>query len=85
MAKRYHSRPSELLAIDDAYSAYCLDEAVFTFCAGVEAKIEEVPMGKGKKAHEKRERAQKEVLQRLLKIKDKVKQKFRDPAEMMRR
>lgn len=29
MSKLYHSRPSELLGIsDDAYTAYCLDEAM---------------------------------------------------------
>ena len=27
MAQRYRKRPSELLCIDDGYTAYCLDEA----------------------------------------------------------
>ena len=27
MSKRYSARPSELLAVDDGYAAYCLDEA----------------------------------------------------------
>ena len=33
MAQRYRRRPSELLSIDDDYTAYCFDEAC-AFIAG---------------------------------------------------
>lgn len=84
VAQRYRVRPSELLDIPDTLTAYQLDEAVFIFCSGVEGAMNDIPMGKGKKASEKRERAQKEVFNRLMKLKETVKQKFRDPAEMMK-
>ena len=31
MAKTYRLRPSELLGVDDTYTAYCFDEACFYF------------------------------------------------------
>ena len=33
MSQTYRSRPSELLHIDDPYTAYCIDEAVFVYHA----------------------------------------------------
>ena len=36
MSRLYHSRPSEILGIDDEYTAYCLDEA----CALIISKID---------------------------------------------
>lgn len=31
MAKTYRLRPSELLGVEDSYTAYCFDEACFYF------------------------------------------------------
>lgn len=83
IAKRYHTRPSAFLALEDEYTAYCLDEAVFTFCAGVENKLEEVPTPKGKKGSERRQKNQAALLNKLLKMPEEPK-KFRDPADMMK-
>ena len=38
-AKAYRQKPSELLALDDPYTAYCLDEA----CLYIEALTQELP------------------------------------------
>lgn len=86
VAQRYHSRPSQLLAIDDPYAAYCLDEAVTTFCQGVEAKLEEVPTPKGKRGGERRQANQQRVLNKLLGVtpeETKPKQ-FKDPMELLK-
>lgn len=37
MAKSYNSRPSQLMAITDPYTAYCLDEA----CAYIMKELED--------------------------------------------
>lgn len=84
LATRYRVRPSELLDIEHSYDAYCLDEAVMTFCAGVEQKLEAVPTPKGKKGSERRQRNQQAMLNRVLGIEDKAPNKFKDPAEMMK-
>lgn len=39
-AKTWGCRPSELLAIEDDYVAYCLDQAVGYFGRSVEAELE---------------------------------------------
>jgi hypothetical protein len=85
MAQRYRTRPSELLELDDAYAAYCLDQAVLTFCAGVESKLDAVPTPKGKKGEERRQQNQTKLLQKLLGIEEKEEdkaKKFKDPAAM---
>lgn len=41
MSGRYNSRPSQLLNVKDAYIAWCLDEAVFTYGYGVEALLKQ--------------------------------------------
>lgn len=83
MAQRYRTRPSELLALEDPYVAWCFDEAVMTFVVGVEAKLEEVPTPRGKKGHEKRKKLQDDLLSKLLRM-PKPKLKFRDPADMIK-
>lgn len=86
MAQRYHSRPSELLDLDDAYASYCLDEAVLTFCAGVESKLNDVPTPKGKKGHDRRKANQDRLLKQLLQIEDTKKAaQFRDPADLFKK
>jgi hypothetical protein len=86
LAQRYRARPSELLSLDNAYDAYCLDEAVLTFCAGVESKLEAVPTPKGKNGHERRQRNQESLLHKLLGMEEEVQKnrKFRDPADMLK-
>lgn len=84
LATRYRVRPSELLDIEHPYDAYCLDEAVMTFCAGVEQKLEEVPTPKGKRGSERRQRNQQRMLNRVLGIQEQDVKKFRDPADMMK-
>lgn len=55
------------------------------FATGVESRIEAVPEQKGKKAGEKRQRMQQDVLDKLLGIKSKKpKQKYRDPADLLK-
>lgn len=85
MARRYTTRPSELLDLDDSYVAYCLDEAVLTFCAGVEGKLEEVKTPKGRRGPERRAKNQQALLNKLLKMPEDNKPKFRDPADLLRR
>lgn len=85
LAQRYHTRPSELLCIEDDYTAYCLDEAVMVFCAGVQGKVDDVPEGKGKKGPERRKRQQDALLKRLLRMPEEDRQKFKDPAQMLGR
>ena len=41
MSSRYHVRPSALVDIEDAYTAWCLDEAVFAYGMGVEAAMKQ--------------------------------------------
>jgi hypothetical protein len=42
MAKSLRTRPSELVAIDEAYAAYCFDEAVFVLGSYIESELEKV-------------------------------------------
>ena len=41
MGKQYQQRPSQLVGVNDAYSAYCLDESVYLFGMYVEAELHE--------------------------------------------
>lgn len=83
LARRYHSRPSELCGISHPLDAYQLDEAVFIFAAGVQAKLDAVPEGRGKKGPEKRARMQQSLLKELLRLPEEKKQ-FRDPADLLK-
>lgn len=47
-AKTFSCRPSELLAIDDSYAAYCFDSAVGQFGRSLDAELASVE-GKNKK------------------------------------
>lgn len=46
-AKTFRSRPSELLGVSDAFVAYCLDSAVYTFGRSLESELESIE-GKSK-------------------------------------
>lgn len=39
MATTYHCRPSDLLALDDPYARYCVDEAVYAWAVHVESSV----------------------------------------------
>jgi hypothetical protein len=41
MSSRYHVRPSTLVDLEDAHTAWCLDEAVFAYGMGVEAAMKQ--------------------------------------------
>lgn len=71
MANSLQERPSNLLAIEDEYVAFCFDEAVLTFGNDIEQQLENV---KGK--DEKQRKAQQEMLlNRILEGKS----QFREP------
>lgn len=71
MAQGLHCRPSEILRIEEWYPAYCFDEAVWSFGAGVEADIESIT-NKNPKTQETKRR------QRLLFLLDApVEERFR--------
>lgn len=87
LATRYNCRPSDLLELDDSYKAYCLDQAVLVFVAGVEKKIEDEPTPKGKRGDERRKANQQTLLNRLLRIPEEEKKaaSFKDPGSMFKR
>lgn len=67
----YHCRPSELLHIDDSYTAFCLDEAIGVFGLGVENELNSVEAKTEKEAARKRQ----QLLGKLLQLPDE--QRFR--------
>lgn len=77
LAKSMTVRPSQLLAIDDAYVAYCIDDAVMTFGEFIASKLNEV---KGKNA--KQIEGQRLLLLRRL-LSSEAKQQFRAPIATM--
>ena len=54
MAKEYSSRPSQLLGIEDPYSAWCLDDAVYAWGTHVEAELKRATTGAKNEAEAKR-------------------------------
>jgi hypothetical protein len=41
-SQEFKTRPSALLAVEDAYAAYCIDQAVYTFGSALQHELEEV-------------------------------------------
>lgn len=78
-AKTWGVRPSELLAIDDEYVAYCLDQAVGYFGRTLEAELEKA--GSDAKNEQEAEWKRKRILSDFL-GEDKKPQRgqFADPA-----
>lgn len=75
-ARRWQTRPSELLGIEDVYVAYCLDEAVLEFAAHIESELNNVKVkGDNQDILAKRREA---VLESLLT--GNVAKRFADPA-----
>lgn len=81
-AKTWNCRPSELMAIQDDYVAYCLDQAVGHFGRTVEAELDKV---EGKTAEERTHKRQR-VLERFLDLEDQKPSRgqFADPAAMFK-
>lgn len=75
-AKTWASRPSELLTIDDPYTAYCVDQAVAAWGNFVESELAKIEGNTSTDV----ERKQLARLNELL-GKEQVKGRFRDPAE----
>lgn len=48
-SRDWGKRPSELLAIDNTYIAYCVDEAVYQFGTAIEAEVNGLKRGKKEK------------------------------------
>lgn len=64
MAKTFSSRPSEFLGVSDGYTAYCLDNAVYTFGSTLESELKGV---EGKNKGEMKSKTER-VLQKWLGI-----------------
>jgi hypothetical protein len=54
-AKTWRVRPSELVSIEDPYTAYCFDEAIFTVGVTLEAELDEITDKKPERAQQKRD------------------------------
>lgn len=81
-ARTWHCRPSDLLAIDDEYVAYCLDQAVSYFGRMLEADLDGV---EGKDAEEQNWK-RKRILDRYLNGGEEKPSpgQFADPAAMFK-
>lgn len=82
-AKTWGVRPSELLAIDDSYVAYCLDQAVGYFGRTLEAELEKA--GSDAKNEDEAEWKRRKVLESFLGEEDKPQRGlYADPAAMFK-
>lgn len=79
-SKAYHTRPSELLRVEDSYLAFCFDEAVMMWGMFVENELDKI---EGKTSGEI-ERKRTRRLQVLMGEGDKPGQ-FADPAAMFKK
>jgi hypothetical protein len=78
-AKTWNCRPSNLLAIEDDYVAYCLDQAVGYFGRHLEAELEKA--GSDAKNDEEAQWKRQRVLDKYLGEEDKHQRgRFADPA-----
>lgn len=82
-AKTWNCRPSDLLAIEDTYVAYCLDQAVGYFGRHLESELEKA--GADAKSEQEGEWKRRAVLDKYFGEEDKPSSgRFADPAAMMR-
>lgn len=80
-AKTWNCRPSDLLAIEDDYVAYCLDQAVGYFGRHLEAELEKA--GSDTKTAEEAEHKRRLILDKYLGEEGKPQRGlFADPATM---
>lgn len=82
-AKTWNCRPSDLLAIEDSYVAYCLDQAVGFFGRHLDAELEKV--GSDAKNDEEAKWKRQQILDKYFEEEDKKPRpgRFADPAGMM--
>lgn len=79
-AKTWGCRPSELMALDDDYLAYCLDQAVGFIGRAIEAELDKVEAKNEAEGEHKRKR----VLAKFFDEEDKPSRGlYADPAMMM--
>lgn len=76
MATTYNCRPSTILCIEDEYSAFCLDQAVYHFGSTLNSRLEAV---EGKTAKDV-ERQRQRILDEVLFPGETPKGRFLDPA-----
>lgn len=81
-AKTWNCRPSDLLAIEDDYVAYCLDQAVGYFGRHLEAELGKVEA----KDHADAEWQQRRILERYLNDEEDkpIRGAYADPAAMFK-
>jgi hypothetical protein len=78
MAKTYKVRPSELFGIEDAYVAYCFDEAVAVWGLHVTSELEAIDGKNAKQIEARREKKFNELMGM------KPEKQFRDPASLFK-
>lgn len=82
-AKTWNCRPSDLLAIEDDYVAYCVDQAVGYFGRHLEGELERA--GSDAKTQDEAEWKQKQILDKYLGEEDKPQRGlYADPAAMLK-
>jgi len=80
-ARQWRVRPSEILGIDDAYVAYCLDEAVSDLAAFIEDELDKVKVkSDNPEVVRKRKMARLDAL-----LSGNVAKQFADPAAKAKR
>lgn len=55
-AKTFNCRPSELLDIDDPWTAYCLDSSIASYCNAAQNAVDSVEGKTDKETNRKRQR-----------------------------
>ena len=83
-AKLWKTRPSKLLAIEDEYVAYCLDEAISFFGGQLEYELDEASHGKVSKEERSARAKRQTVLDRVLGKIEGDKPAYADPATMFK-
>lgn len=83
-AKQWKVRPSQLLDIEDAYVAYCLDEAIGYFGSQLEFELDKASSGKESKGERSAKMKRQSVLDRVLGPPKKETARFADPAALMK-
>ena len=87
MSKTYSQSPSALLGLrndpDDAYVAYCLDEAIFFFGSHVENELNEAEENTRSKSKGAKKSARQRVMSKYLTKAEEAKGAFADPAKFL--
>lgn len=83
MAEQFQTTPSSLLGLDDPYTRYCLDEAVYIWGRHVENELAKAT--EGAKTDESRKRKYNQAWNKIFNQEKEpgAEQQFRDPFDMM--